>query len=178
MRRAIDDLLHVAREFGFTVPAEAAVHVHHDGEPFRSAAALANVVRLFGWWRPALHALLGTNPACTRLAPLPAAVVDAAAGTPTYEELRDAANVGGLTKFFDVNLTALFVDNPVRNTLEVRILPGSIDTRSIVHGAALVEALLDRCLLDAPIPPPPANSAAAVGALREMAGSAATVSAD
>jgi hypothetical protein len=167
---AIGDLLLVARDLGFVVPTEAAVHVHHDGAPFRSPAALANVVRLFGLWRPALHTLLGTNPACRRLAPLPASLVQAAVGTPSYEELRDAAAAGGLTKFFDVNLTALFAANPARDTLEVRILPGAIDAREVVRGAALVEALLERCLLEAPIPAPLADPEAGVRELRAMAG--------
>jgi len=167
---AIDELLLVARELGFAVPTEAAVHVHHDGAPFRSAAALANVVRLFGWWRPALHTLLGTNPACLRLAPLPPSLVQVVAGTPSYAELRAAATAGGLTKFFDVNLTALFADNPRRDTLEVRILPGAIDASDVVRGAALVEALLDRCLDETPIAAPPVDPDAALSKLREMAG--------
>ncbi|HEY5199703.1 MAG TPA: amidoligase family protein [Acidothermaceae bacterium] len=171
---AIDDLLRVARDLGFTVPVEAAVHVHHDGAPFRSAPALANVVRLFGLWRPALHTLLGTNPACLRLAPLPASLVQAATGTPSYEQLRDAATAGALTKFFDVNLTALFAQHPARDTLEVRILPGAIDTRDVVRGAALVEALLERCLDETPIPAPSTDPATAVRALRELAGEVAT----
>jgi hypothetical protein len=166
---AIDDLLRVARELGFVVPVEAAVHVHHDGAPFRSAQAVANVVRLFGLWRPALHSLLGTNPACRRLAPLPASLVHAAAGTPTYEQLRDAASAGALTKFFDVNLTALFAQSPARDTLEVRILPGAIDARDIVRGAALVEALLERCLDETPMAAPPADPEAALQQLRDMA---------
>lgn len=166
---AIEDLLRVARDLGFVVPTEAAVHVHLDGAPFRSAPALANVVRLFGLWRPTLHALLGTNPACRRLAPLPASLVQAATGTPSYEQLCGAATAAGLTKFFDVNLTALFAPNPARDTVEVRILPGAIDARDAVRGAALVEALLERCLDDTPIPAPPTDSAAAMRALREMA---------
>ena len=166
---AIDQLLQVARELGFVVPVEAAVHVHHDGAPFRSAPALANVVRLFGLWRPALHSLLGTNPACLRLAPLPASLVQAAAGTPSYEQLRDAANAAGLTKFFDVNLTALFAENPARDTLEVRILPGAIDASDVVRGAAIVEALLDRCLDETPITAPPTDPDAALCELRAMA---------
>jgi hypothetical protein len=167
---AIDDLLRVARDLGFVVPTEAAVHVHLDGAPFRSAPALANVVRLFGLWRPALHSLLGTNPACRRLGPLPAPLVQATAGTPSYEELRAAATAGGITKFFDVNLTALFAKNPPRDTLEVRILPGAIDARDVVRGAAIVEALLERCLEATPIPAPPENPEAALGALSRLAG--------
>jgi hypothetical protein len=151
---ALDRLLTVARELGFTVPVEAAVHVHLDGAPFRSASALANVVRLFGWWRPALHELLETNPACRRLAPLPRPLVDAVAGTPTYEQLAAAAKAGGLSKFFDVNLTQLFATRPIRDTLEVRIMPGSLDTAAILRRAGLVEHLLRRCLDPTPFPRP------------------------
>ena len=174
---AIDELLSVARELNFVVPVEAAVHVHHDGAPFRSAPALANVVRLFGLWRPALHAVLRTNPACLRLAPLPPSLVEAAAvSSPSYGQLRDAAR--SLTKFLDVNLTALFKEDPVRDTLEVRILPGTIDTREVVRGAAVVEALLERCLDQTPIPTPPTDLAAAARALRELAGQLSALAAE
>lgn len=175
---AIDELLRVARDLGFIVPTEAAVHVHLDGAPFRSAPALANVVRLFGLWRPALHSLLATNPACRRLAPLPASLVQAAAVAPTYEELRAAAAACGLTKFFDVNLTALFSEKPVRDTLEVRILPGAINTQDVVGGAAVVEGLLERCLCPTPIPAPPVDRKAAVRQLRAMAGQVPALLAD
>jgi hypothetical protein len=70
---------------------------------------------------------------------------------------------------FDVNVTALFAEIPARNTLEVRILPGTIDTSDVVRGAALVEALLERCLDETPITTPPAEPDAALSALREMA---------
>ncbi|WP_344932846.1 amidoligase family protein [Actinoplanes nipponensis] len=66
---ALEELLGPARELGFTVPREAAVHLHIDGAPFREPHALANVVRLFAHWREPLRLLLGTNPACRRLAP-------------------------------------------------------------------------------------------------------------
>src|SRR6185369_877356 len=120
-RAALDELLGPARELGFTVPLEAAVHVHVDGGPFRTAPVLANVVRLFAYWREPLRALLRTNPACRRLAPLPEPLVAAVAGTPSSDDLRKAAKEGGLTKFFDVNLTQVLTDTPLRDTVEVRI---------------------------------------------------------
>ena len=73
---ALERLLVPARELGFTVPQEAAVHLHVDGAPFRRPEAFANVVRLFGHWRHQLWAALDTNPACRRLAPLPDALLD------------------------------------------------------------------------------------------------------
>jgi hypothetical protein len=166
---ALAELLGPAAELGFTVPAEAAVHLHFDGAPFRPAHALANVIRLFGAWRDVLRAVLGTNPACRRLAPLPQPLVGAVAGTPSYEELQRAAADGGLSKFFDVNLTQLLTGTPVRDTLEIRILPGAIDPDEIVNRAALVELLLERCLDPQPFPAPAAGLTAGVEQVLQIA---------
>jgi hypothetical protein len=183
---ALEALLRPARELGFTVPVESAAHLHVDGARFRSAHAFSNLVRLFGHWREALHVLLETNPACTRLAPLPPALLalvetdplleltpsgsdsrsgsDSGSGPGTgrggdahdrrWHRLQQAAAGTGLVKYADVNLTALLTDAPVRDTVEVRILPGSLDTSAITDRAGLVERLLDRCLEEAPFPSP------------------------
>jgi len=202
---ALEALLRPARELGFTVPVEAAVHLHVDGAPFRSAHAFANLVRLFGHWRGALHELLETNPACTRLAPMPPAVLalveeeaaawaaatsaartgadaeddvvttagdDAttaggAASAERWHRLQQAAARTGLLKYMDVNLTALLTDAPVRDTVEVRILPGSLSASDITGRARLVEGLLDRCLEEAPLPRP--TTAASVAPARAVA---------
>jgi hypothetical protein len=168
-RAALDELLTPARELGFTVPAEAAVHLHVDGGPFRRPRTLANLVRLFGHWREPLRAVFRTNPACRRLAALPRPLVAAADAGADLAGLRRAAADGGLTKFFDVNLTQVLADRPLRDTVEIRILPGSIDADDIVHQAALVELLLDRCLESEPFPLPPADPAVAVDALLSVA---------
>jgi hypothetical protein len=164
---ALEELLEPARELGFTVPNEAAVHLHLDGAPFRDPRTLANVVLLFAHYRDGLRELLQTNPACRRLAPLPAQLVAAAsAGTPGLDELRKAADEGELTKYFDVNLTQLLTDRPLRDTLEIRVLPGAITASEIVHRAALVELLLDRCEDPEPFPVAPTGD---VSALMEIA---------
>ncbi|WP_436529296.1 amidoligase family protein [Actinoplanes sp. HUAS TT8] len=149
---ALEELLGPARDLGFTVPYEAAVHLHVDGGPFRAPHALANLVRLFAYWREPLRAVLRTNPACRRLAPLPGPLVDAVKGICSYGDLQAAAASGELTKYFDVNLTQLLTTTPVRDTVEIRILPGAITAGPIVDQAALVELLLDRCLDPTPIP--------------------------
>jgi hypothetical protein len=146
-RTALEELLGPARELGFTVPHEAAVHLHLDGAPFR---------------RP--HAL-----ACRRLAPLQDPLVEAVVGVPSYDDLRKAAADGGLTKFFDVNLTQLLTDTPARDTIEIRILPGAIDTDDIINRAGLVELLLDRCLDPEPFPAAPTDPDAAVSDLLQVA---------
>lgn len=173
----LETLLRPARELGFTVPVEAAVHLHFDGAPYRSVAVFSNLVRLFGHWRDALRVALGTNPACTRLQALPAALLELveipdAVGLTEAEfwgRLQASAKATGLTKYFDVNLTALLTDRPARDTLEVRILPGALHAADIVHRAAFVEALLARCIEPDPFPRPtsadPAAAAAELGAL-------------
>jgi hypothetical protein len=168
----LEELLVPARELGFTVPHEAAVHLHVDGAPFRTAATLANVVRLFAYWREPLRTMLGTNPACRRLAPLPETLVAAVAGRPSFDELQAAAKAGELTKFFDVNLTQLFADTPIRDTVEIRILPGAVTADDVVHRAALVELLLERCADPTPIPAAPADPLAAVDELLDLAAGA------
>lgn len=165
---ALSELLDAACELGFTVPAEAAVHLHFDGKRFREAGTFANVVRLFGWWREPLQALLETNPRCKRLAALPDELVGLVEKSPAWEELRDAAARGGISKFFDVNLTQVLRDDPVRDTLEVRILPGTIDAADVVARAAIVEGLLDRCCEPGRFPSP-SSSGSGVGELRSLA---------
>ncbi|WP_188037315.1 amidoligase family protein [Actinotalea sp. JY-7885] len=163
---ALEALLGPARELGFTVPHEAAVHLHVDGAPFREVPAFANVVRLFAHWREVLWEAFGTNPACRRLAPLPDDLVelvdrpweDDSART-GWERLRQAARSTGVTKYADVNLTQLLSDRPVRDTLEVRILPGAEHAHAIVSRAAVVEALLRRCRDPEPLPLPGATAA-------------------
>lgn len=177
--RELERLLLPARELGFTVPREAAVHLHVDGAPFRTPAAFANLVRLFGHWRAELWAVLGTNPACRRLAPLPDALLELveqpwAEDAAAWPRLRDAARAAGLTKYADVNLTQLVAERPVRDTVEVRILPGEVDARAVVRRAALVEALLLRCREPRPLPRPAEVAAGdPLAALRALAGRAA-----
>src|SRR5262249_24871552 len=106
---------------------------------------------------------------CRRLAALPAQLVAATDAGADVAALRQAAADGQLSKFFDVNLTQVITDAPLRDTVEIRILPGSIDADEIVHQAALVELLLDRCLEEQPFPDPPADRAAAADGLLSVA---------
>lgn len=185
-RAALEELLAPARELGFTVPREAAVHLHVDGAPFRRPEAFANVVRLFAHWREPLWAALRTNPACRRLAPLPAALVELVeqpwpdgvrdhdgADDAGWAGLRAAVREVGVTKYADVNLTQLVSERPLRDTLEVRILPGAIDAGAIVRRTALVHALLLRCTARAPLPRPGADAVGDPwGALERLAADA------
>jgi hypothetical protein len=155
---ALERLLGPARELGCTVPVEAAVHLHLDAAPFRTPSAFANVVTLFGRWRPALWRLLGTNPACRRLAAPPRALLDRAAGLRelgTWAEVPAALSDVELTKYSDVNLLHVLRAPPVKDTLEVRILPGAAAVDDVLERAALVEGLLRLCVEEPDLPQPP-----------------------
>jgi len=176
---ALEALLRPARELGFTVPVESAVHLHLDAGPYRSVTAFSNLVRLFGHWRTALREALGTNPSCTRLQPLPRPLLElveqpdhgGADQTASWARLQGAAAATGLSKYFDVNLTALLTDRPARDTVEVRILPGTLLAAEITSRASLVEALLARCLEPEPVPRPATDDpAGAVTELHDLAG--------
>ena len=153
---ALDALLGPARDLGFTVPHEAAVHLHVDAAPLRTPQTFANLVRLFSAWREPLRAALRTNPACSRLAPLPDAVVAYVAGPLPADWATLAADVApmGLVKYADVNLTSLVRPRPDRDTVEIRVLPGMVDTDEVLDLAGLVEDLLARCRDPRPLPPP------------------------
>ncbi len=169
---ALDRLLSPARELGCTVPGEAAVHLHLDAAPFRTPRAFAAVVELFGRWRPALWRLLDTNPACRRLAGPPPALVDLVPtlrGAGSWPDVLAAVRDVELTKFCDVNLRNVVRAPAEKDTLEVRILPGSGSAEEIVGRAALVERLLRRCLAGADLPGPTADVVGDAAALQDWA---------
>jgi hypothetical protein len=160
-RAALDRILRPARELGFTVPVEAAVHLHFDAAPFRTPQAFANVVDLFSRWGGPLRALLGTNPACRRLGPPPPALVELVGmlrELDSWDDVRSKVSAVELTKYCDVNLLHVIRAPAIKDTLEVRILPGADDAARIMAQSALVEGLLQRCLAG-PSLPAPAGSA-------------------
>ncbi|MBN1170999.1 MAG: amidoligase family protein [Micromonosporaceae bacterium] len=155
-RARLEALLGPARELGFTVPEEAAVHLHLDASPLRTVPAFANLVRLFSQWREPIWEALGTNAGCRRLGALPQAVIDLVSGIapPGWDALAEAAVTTGLTKYADINLTRLVAQPVEQDTVEIRCLPGSIDPDDIVARAALVERLVARCRDPRPVPAP------------------------
>lgn len=170
---ALRRLLQPARQLGFTVPVEAAVHLHLDAAPFRDPCAFANVVALFGHWREPLRRLFATNPACRRLAPPPQALLDLIPwlrSMDTWDDALAALADVRLTKYSDVNLSRVVKSPPVKDTLEVRILPGAIDSGAIMANAVLVAGLLDRCRAGIPFPSPTGATDADTAILARLGG--------
>lgn len=138
--RRLEQLLAPARSLGFFVPVEAAVHVHLDAGPFRSAAALRKLVRVFSNDRDQLWKVVGTNAHCRRLGALPdeltAGVAEAGFDNKPWNEVAAWLRSLPLTKFSDCNLTSLGAIRPRLDTVEIRILPGSIAAEPILTGLA------------------------------------------
>lgn len=142
----LDALLAPARELGFTVPLEAASHIHFDGKRLCSAAAIANLVRLLGVHGNALKRLVGTNSMCRRLGNWPPElsemVDDPGFQNLSWEDAHAALECLDLTKYCDFNFFNLVHEPPGKHTFEFRILPVSLDTDPLVQAAVLFEAIL------------------------------------
>ncbi|MCY0147060.1 amidoligase family protein [Hoeflea sp. G2-23] len=143
-------LLGPAADMGFTIPAEAALHVHFDAAPLCSTASFARLVLIFDRFGDQLKALLGTNPHCTRLGKWPAELMDLIE-TPEFASLSwdDARLQLGqlkLTKYVDFNIINMVHATDKKHTFEVRILPVEFDVGNVIRSTALLEGLLHAAL--------------------------------
>lgn len=132
----------------FVVPTEAAIHLHYDAAPFRSLDVFRRLVWAFTDTTEAVHQSFGTNPNCRRLGALPPALVETIDDLPDDTSWPDVvttlSTIEGITKYADVNLTALLAAIPKewKDTVEFRFLPGSIDAAEIHDLVARVDALV------------------------------------
>jgi len=141
------ELLGPARKLKFTIPDEAALHIHFDATKLCNAKTFANIVHLFGTYDEALKQLVGTNPNCRRLGGWPE-ILHQLVSHPefmelTWEEIREELEEIKLTKFVDFNLANMVHARPDKHTFEVRILPVNMEVEPIMQAAALFEAMLN-----------------------------------
>lgn len=140
-------LLEPAKELGFTVPSEAALHVHYDATDLCEPRIFANLIRVFDQYGEALKELVETNPNCRRLGSWPdelkALVFHPQFTELSWEEARAELIEIPITKFVDFNVCNMVFLPPNKHTFEVRILPVSLDVEKTLLGAALFEALLN-----------------------------------
>lgn len=156
-RAALNELLDDARTLGFSVPKESATHIHFDAKPLRSAHFIARFVRTVSRFPMELRALMHANANCVRMGGWPPELAKAVAKPDfidlSWDEVRATLLGLGLTKYCDFNLVNMINQDNAKDTLEVRILPGMMDTETILTCAAFFEALLRWCAeSDAPIP--------------------------
>lgn len=145
----LEALLADARRLGFIVPVEGAAHVHFDGEALCSARAVAGLVEVWTRHGEAVKRLVGVNRACVRLGDWPAALAELT-GSPAFAAMdwtqaKAALGGVGLTKYCDLNLMNLLTGRADKHTVEVRVLPASLEVEPLMQAAALFEGVLGWC---------------------------------
>jgi hypothetical protein len=150
----LESLLAPARALGFVPPAESAVHVHFDAGPFRQPATLRNLVRLVAPRQALLRWMVATNDRCQGIGPLPPSLADrveqaefVAGG---WDLARQVLLPLDLSKYCDLNLKNLLNPPAGKDTIEWRILPGTMEVERIIAGACLFEAIFNRARSDSP----------------------------
>jgi hypothetical protein len=146
-------VLQMARELDFQIPQEGAVHLHFDAKPLQNPKVLTRLVRLLSFYRLWLRRLMKTNPRCRRLGgwaeELTALLLSNEMQTLTWEQLcerlAEPALLPKLTKYCDFNLKNLFFPPRGKETLEIRILPVTLEVEPLLEAAALFEAMLVAC---------------------------------
>ncbi|HIB65064.1 MAG TPA: amidoligase enzyme [Phycisphaerales bacterium] len=144
----LDEYLGIAAELGFSVAAEGATHLHFDADRLQSPITMINLVRILAIYGESLKAYVGTNPRCRRLGTWPPSLLEAV-HAPDFKTLpwpaaRTALQELNLTKYCDFNLRNMLYHWQQRNTLEIRILPVSMETQEILAWTRLFEAILRR----------------------------------
>jgi len=152
----LDDLLRIARELGFSVPAEGATHFHFDASPLCNARVFKNLVNLLWAHGSDLRSLSGTNPRCRRLGSFPDALVELVR-EPGWESLSWSAAVEqlrtlNLTKYCDFNLKNIVYAPAGKHTFEARIFPVWLTPQPFYQAIGLMDSILQRAQALEPVP--------------------------
>ena len=145
--QALDHLLKPARDLGFLLPSEGAVHLHFDAARLASPPIMRRLVRYFHDHRDALRTRLGPNPRCRRLGASPETLLETvdAPGFDQlpWEEARRRLAQSGLSKFCDFNIVNIVGMDPDKFTFEIRILPPALEADPVIVAAHHIAAILD-----------------------------------
>lgn len=145
LEAALEGLFDPARRLGFSVPVEAATHLHLDGAALMDTRPFVNLVRLLHTWGEALKTWVGVNPRCVRLGDWPDGLREASfdedfVRLPWSRAVTHLETLG-LSKYVDYNLKNLVHVHPDKPTFEVRVLPGTITAAPVVRAARVFVAL-------------------------------------
>ena len=146
---ALDALINPAVQLGFTVPQQAATHIHFDATRLKHTASFCRLVEICHRFGADMKALFKANPHCRRVGKVPLELVTlvrqpgfAKSGWKPAARQLQALN---LSKYSDFNFMNMVHALPGKDTFEVRILPGSIDAAAIASQAAWFAQLLEWC---------------------------------
>jgi hypothetical protein len=137
-------VLSTALELGFSIPHEAALHLHLDAAPWQDARRLRTLITEVTSLRKLLYRELAPNPNCTRLGAFSLELVRAAQShaDDDFQALADRIEGTRPTKYCDVNILGVIRKKPRQPTLEVRCLPMGLSPKEIFHSVHTVEGLL------------------------------------
>lgn len=141
--------LEAAQKLGCTLPHESATHLHLDAKPWRTTATLRRLILGYASARGVLQTALTPNPACRKLGPFPAKVIEVARRAPDELEFRTfatALSLAGAIKGLDMNLLGIIERHPRQPTLEVRCLPGILELAELRARWHTVESFLKEVL--------------------------------
>ncbi|MEL7329890.1 MAG: amidoligase family protein [Cyanobacteria bacterium J06559_1] len=154
--RQLEELLSLARDLKFSIPAEGAAHFHFDAQPLCQARVFKNLVNLLWAYGPYLRVLVGTNKRCRRLGSLPIVLVDLVR-SPNWETLPWESAVTQLkalklTKYCDFNLKNVVYAPKHKHTFEARIFPVWLTAEPFYRAIGLMDAVLLRAQSSVPVP--------------------------
>lgn len=140
--RAIYD---AAVDTGSRIGAESGTHIHFDGPPFESPAALARVLNVLDGHREAIWAMLGWE-GTKNTQPIEPPILYLANRSALdgggWEGLVDRLTQFGVTKFRDINVANIVNRNRRKPTFELRILPVDADVDRMVQRVELAIAIV------------------------------------
>ena len=142
----LNNLLNIAKSLDFTIPSEGATHLHFEAFELHSAHIIKNIVNLFGTYDELLMVLFNTNNKCIRLGKWHQSIFDLVDKpwfpTLSWQQVKDEFRRLPLTKYCNYNLINIIHEIQEKPTLEVRILPSTLDPFEITCAASVIEKLL------------------------------------
>lgn len=130
-RRLLGQVCDQAARLGFAVPAESATHLHLDAALIQDAQTLAQLVTLWQRWGGAIKQAVETNPRCVRLGPFEDAVLQAVRQPDfvglDWPQAQARLKAAKPSKYRDINLRNLAFPFLGKPTVELRVLPTSLD---------------------------------------------------
>jgi hypothetical protein len=157
--KILSGLLTCATDLGFSVPKEAAVHVHYDAKKLNNARVFCRMVDVFAMHGDKFKKLVKTNPHCRRLGALSPKLVQQC-GEPGFAKIgwkpaRKKLETLDVSKYTDFNFLNLINETPGKDTFEIRIFPGSMNAEAIKGYAAMFARVLTWCCeVDPDVPTP------------------------
>lgn len=136
-----------AQRLGFTVPEESATHLHLDASLVEDARVLANLVALWQRWGEAVKAAVQTNPRCVRLGPFEAAVLEVVRAPDfvglSWAQAQERLKKARPSKYRDINLRNAVFPFLGKPTVELRVLPTSLDAERVWRGLEAMGAVVE-----------------------------------